>query len=139
MLQFAYCYLLLSTFRVSVRKGNIIVKGNSIKISQLELMKVSTSGTPEFTSGAPEFILIFSWSVRISSDTIFSAEIQEYGSELKRQGSLGSWANTVAFSKMSAYPDHQTYWRRKARTNDPYSCISAENIVSELIRTLSRV
>ena len=56
-------------------------------------------------------------SVRISSDTIFSAEIQEYGSELKRQGSLGSWANNVAFSKMSAYHDHQTYWRRKARTN----------------------
>ena len=56
-------------------------------------------------------------SVRISSDTIFSAEIQEYGSELKRQGSLGSWANNVAFSKMSAYHDHQTYWRRKTRTN----------------------
>jgi hypothetical protein len=56
-------------------------------------------------------------SVRISSDTTFSAEIQEYGSELKRQGSLGSWANTVAFSKMFAYPDHQTYWRRKARTD----------------------
>ena len=33
-------------------------------------------------------------SVRISSDTTFSAEIQEYASELKRQGSLGSWANT---------------------------------------------
>jgi hypothetical protein len=44
----------------------------------------------------------------ISSDTIFSVEIQEYESELKRQGSLGSWANTVAFSKMFAYPDHQT-------------------------------
>ena len=56
-------------------------------------------------------------SVRISSDTIFSAEIQEYGSKLKRQGSLGSWANIVAFSKMSAYHDHPTYWRRKARTN----------------------
>jgi hypothetical protein len=44
-------------------------------------------------------------SVRISSDTIFSAEIQEYGSELKRQGSLGSWANTGAFSKMFTYPE----------------------------------
>ena len=56
-------------------------------------------------------------SVHISSDTIFSAEIQEYESELKRQGNLGSWANIVAFSKMSAYHDHPTYWRRKARTN----------------------
>jgi len=54
-------------------------------------------------------------SVRISSDTTFSAEMQEYGSELKRQGSLGSLANTVALSKMSAYHDHQIYWRRKAR------------------------
>ena len=56
-------------------------------------------------------------SVHISSDTIFTVEIQEYESELKRQGSLGSWANTVAFSKMFTYPDHQTYWRRKARTD----------------------
>ena len=56
-------------------------------------------------------------SVHISSDTIFTVEIQEYESELKRQGSLGSWANIVAFSKISAYHDHPTYWRRKARTN----------------------
>ena len=56
---------LISTKSQSCRKGNIIVKGNSIKISQPELMKVKPSGTSEFTSGAPEFILIFSW-VRVA-------------------------------------------------------------------------
>jgi hypothetical protein len=55
-------------------------------------------------------------SFRIRSYTTLSPEIQEYGSELKRQGSLGSWGIIVAFSKMSAYHDHQTYWRRKTRT-----------------------
>jgi hypothetical protein len=45
----------------------------------------------------------------IRSLTTFFAEIQEYGSELKRQGSLGSLVIIVAFSKMSAHGDHQTY------------------------------
>jgi hypothetical protein len=48
---------LISTKSQSCRKGKIIVKGNSIQISQPGLKKVNPSGTLEFTSGAPEFTL----------------------------------------------------------------------------------